>query len=120
MLRRPPRSTRTDTLFPYTTLFRSETTVELGSGQSFVIGGLLKNVGNNSADKTPWLGDLPIIGTLFRSSRFRRQENELFIVVPQYLVTPVSASAIGLPTEDRKRPRLQPSHSCASPMPLTA
>src|SRR3546814_135048 len=83
---------------------RAETTVELGSGQSFVIGGLLKNVGNNSADKTPWLGDLPIIGTLFRSSRFRRQETELVIVVTPYLVKPVSASAIRLPTDGAKAP----------------
>src|SRR3546814_6754755 len=104
MLRRPPRSTRTDTLFPYTTLFRSETTVELGSGQSSVIGGLLKNVGNNSADKTPWLGDLPIIGTLFRSSRFRRPETELVIVFTPYLVKPVSASAIRLPPDGAKAP----------------
>src|SRR3546814_16556100 len=65
---------------------------------------LLKNVGNNSADKTPWLGDLPIIGTLFRSSRFRRQETELVIVVTPYLVKPVSASAIRLPTDGAKAP----------------
>src|SRR3546814_5851331 len=98
---------------------RAETTVELGSGQSFVIGGLLKNVGNNSADKTPWLGDLPIIGTLFRSSRFRRQETELVIVVTPYLVKPVSASAIRLPTDgpkapDRKSTRPNSSHKSAS------
>lgn len=78
---------------------RAETTVELGSGQSFVIGGLLKNVGNNSVTKTPWLGDLPIIGALFRSPSFRRQESELVIVVTPYLVKPVSASQISLPTD---------------------
>lgn len=83
---------------------RAETTVELGSGQSFVIGGLLKNIGNNSTDKTPWLGDLPIIGALFRSNRFRRQETELVIVVTPYLVKPVSASAIRLPTDGAKAP----------------
>ncbi len=83
---------------------RAETTVELGSGQSFVIGGLLKNVGNNSITKTPWLGDLPILGALFRSNNFRRQESELVIVVTPYLVKPVSASAIKLPTDGAKAP----------------
>lgn len=83
---------------------RAETTVELGSGQSFVIGGLLKNVGNNSITKTPWLGDLPIIGALFRSPSFRRQESELVIVVTPYLVKPVSASQISLPTDGARTP----------------
>lgn len=83
---------------------RAETTVELGSGQSFVIGGLLKNVGNNSISKTPWLGDLPILGALFRSNNFRRQESELVIVVTPYLVKPVSASQIKLPTDGAKAP----------------
>jgi len=82
---------------------RAETTVELGSGQSFVIGGLLKNVGNNSIDKTPWLGDLPIIGALFRSTQFRRQESELVIVVTPYLVKPVSGR-IALPTDGAMAP----------------
>lgn len=83
---------------------RAETTVELGSGQSFIIGGLLKNVGNNSTDKTPWLGDLPVIGALFRSNKFRRQETELVIVVTPYLVKPVSAAQIKLPTDGAKAP----------------
>ena len=47
---------------------RAETTVELGSGQSFMIAGLLQNQGSNSVDKTPILGDLPILGALFRSA----------------------------------------------------
>ena len=83
---------------------RAETTVELGSGQSFVIGGLLKNVGNNSISKTPWLGDLPIIGALFRSNNFHRQESELVIVVTPYLVKPIPASQIMLPTDGAKAP----------------
>src|SRR5262249_38450238 len=53
---------------------RAETTVELGSGQSFMIGGLLSNSGNNSISKAPWIGDLPIIGALFRSNSFKRNE----------------------------------------------
>lgn len=89
---------------PAVAVRRAETTVELGSGQSFVIGGLLKNVGNNSITKTPWLGDLPIIGALFRSTSFRRQESELVIVVTPYLVKPISASKIMLPTDGAHAP----------------
>nr|MDP9413935.1 type II and III secretion system protein family protein [Pseudomonadota bacterium] len=84
---------------PALTTRRAETTVELGSGQSFMIGGLLSNSGNNSVEKAPFLGDLPIIGALFRSQGFRRNETELVIVVTPYLVKPVSASQIALPTD---------------------
>ena len=81
---------------------RAETTVELGSGQSFMIGGLLSNSHNNSIDKAPFLGDLPILGSLFRSNNFRRQESELVIIVTPYLVKPVSAGQIALPTDGYK------------------
>jgi pilus assembly protein CpaC len=69
---------------------RAETTVELGSGQSFMIAGLLQNTGNNSVDKAPVLGDLPILGALFRSTKFQRSETELVVIVTPYLVRPVS------------------------------
>ena len=75
---------------PALTTRRAETTVELGSGQSFMIAGLLQNTGNNSVDKTPFLGDLPILGALFRSTKFQRQETELVVIVTPYLVRPVS------------------------------
>ena len=78
---------------------RAETTVELGSGQSFMIAGLLRNTGNNAIDRAPFLGRLPIIGALFRSTNFRRSETELVIIVTPYLVRPVSASQIALPTD---------------------
>ena len=69
---------------------RAETTVELGSGQSFMIAGLLRNTTSNDVNKAPFLGDLPILGALFRSTKFQRQETELVIVVTPYLVRPVS------------------------------
>jgi pilus assembly protein CpaC len=75
---------------PALTTRRAETTIELGSGQSFMIAGLLQNTGNNSIDKTPFLGDLPVLGALFRSTKFQRQETELVIIVTPYLVRPVS------------------------------
>ncbi|MDQ3139522.1 MAG: type II and III secretion system protein family protein, partial [Pseudomonadota bacterium] len=73
---------------PSLTTRRTETTVELGSGQSFMIGGLLSNGGNNSVERTPFLGNLPILGALFRSNGFRKNQTELVIVVTPYLVKP--------------------------------
>ncbi|MDH7637510.1 type II and III secretion system protein family protein [Sphingomonas oryzagri] len=84
---------------PGLTTRRAETTVELGSGQSFVIGGLLNNNTSNSVNKAPFLGDLPILGQLFRSNGWKRSESELVIVVTPYLVKPVSDSKIALPTD---------------------
>lgn len=69
---------------------RAETTVELGSGQSFMIAGLLQNTTNNSLTKAPFLGDLPILGMLFRSTKYQRNETELVVIVTPYLVRPVS------------------------------
>jgi pilus assembly protein CpaC len=89
---------------PALTTRRAETTVVLGSGQSFVIGGLLQNNHNNSTSKAPFLGDLPILGTLFRSNSFRKEESELVIVVTPYLVKPVDANRIALPTDGYRSP----------------
>ena len=83
---------------------RAETTIQLGSGQSFMIGGLLNNNTNNSTDKVPGIGALPIIGALFRSNNFRRQQSELVIIVTPYLVKPVDANQIKLPTDGYKAP----------------
>jgi len=89
---------------PALTTRRSETTVELGSGESMVIGGLLSNNHNNSISKTPGLGDVPILGALFRSNGFQRNETELVIVITPYLVKPVNANQIVLPTDGYKAP----------------
>jgi pilus assembly protein CpaC len=88
---------------PSLTTRRAETTVELGSGQSFMIAGLLRNVNTNNVDKAPFLGDLPILGALFRSTKYRRAETELVIVVTPYLVRPVS-NQIALPTDGYRAP----------------
>lgn len=93
------------TRVPGITTRRAETTVELGSGQSVMIGGLLQNSHNNSIDKTPFLGDLPILGSLFRSNAFQRNETELVIVITPYLVKPVNNPAdIALPTDGYRAP----------------
>jgi pilus assembly protein CpaC len=89
---------------PALTTRRAETTVELGSGQSMMIGGLMQNTHNNLIDKTPGAGDVPILGALFRSNSFQRNETELMIVVTPYLVKPVDANSIVLPTDGYKAP----------------
>ena len=88
---------------PALTTRRAETTVELGSGQSFMLAGLLRNTNTNNIDKAPVLGDLPILGALFRSTSFRRQESELVIIVTPYLVRPVSGR-MALPTDGYRAP----------------
>lgn len=84
---------------PALTTRRTETTIELGSGQSFMIAGLMSANSQNSLDKAPGLGDVPILGNLFRSREFRRGETELVIIVTPYLVKPVDAKDIKLPTD---------------------
>ena len=93
------------TTIPALTTRRAETTLELGSGQSMVIGGLLSNDSSNSIDKTPGLGDVPVLGALFRSNGWRRNETELMIVITPYLVRPVDNPAdIVLPTDGLRSP----------------
>ena len=77
----------------------AETTVELGSGQAFMIAGLLNNDTANSISKTPGFGEIPILGSLFKSRRFQRHETELVILVTPYLVKPMNASEARLPTD---------------------
>jgi pilus assembly protein CpaC len=84
---------------PALTTRRTETTVELGSGQSFMIAGLMSANAQNTLDKAPGVGDVPILGNLFRSRQFRKGETELVIIVTPYLVKPVDAGDIKLPTD---------------------
>ncbi len=85
---------------PAVTTRKVETTVELGSGQSFAIAGLLQNDTTNDVTKFPFLGDLPIIGALFRSSKYRLRETELVIIVTPYIVKPHNAGSMPLPTDN--------------------
>ncbi len=77
-------------IIPALKVRRAETTIELGTGQSFAIGGLISNNTRSSVEKVPGVGDVPVLGTLFRSSRFQRNETELVIIVTAYLVNPVN------------------------------
>ena len=79
---------------------RRRSTVSAASGQTIVIGGLITNSNKSLSRKVPWLGDLPVIGTLFRSTNFQRGESELVIIVSAHLVTPVdNESDLALPTD---------------------
>jgi pilus assembly protein CpaC len=83
---------------------RAETTVELGSGQSFAIGGLLSTDVENRIRRTPGVGDLPVLGALFRSTRFQSNETELVIIVTPYLVRPVDERQMAAPTDGYRAP----------------
>ena len=73
---------------PALTVRRAKTTVELASGQSFAIAGLLQNNSNKLFAQLPGIGNTPVLGALFRSQQFQRNETELVIIVTPYLVTP--------------------------------
>lgn len=77
----------------------TSTTVEMRDGDSFAIAGLLQDDFNDSASQLPWIGDVPIIGALFRSSAYQRAQTERVIIVTPHLVTPVAGEALALPTD---------------------
>lgn len=69
---------------------RANTTIELRNSQSFAIAGLLQNDTSNRKTQTPWIGDVPVLGSLFRSTRYQKAETELVIIVTPRLVQPAS------------------------------
>ncbi|MDR0677616.1 MAG: type II and III secretion system protein family protein [Holosporaceae bacterium] len=83
---------------PSLTTKEAETTVELGSGQSLAIAGLLQTTKNTNVSETPFLADLPLIGTLFRNSNIKTVEKELIIIVTPYIVKP-SSKVLKAPTD---------------------
>lgn len=85
---------------PALTIRRAETTVELASGQTFAIAGLVQSQNRITADEVPGLGDIPILGELFKSDKFARSETELVILATPYVVQPISnPAAPAVPTE---------------------
>ena len=78
---------------------RAKTTVELRDGESFAMAGLLRRDFQDTVRQFPILGSIPIIGTLFRSTNFQRDETELVIIVTPRLVRPVRAAAMKVPTD---------------------
>lgn len=88
---------------PAITTRRAETTVEIGSGQSFALAGLIQHSSQEDTNKYPWLGDLPVLGALFKSDRFRRRETELVIIATPYIVRP-SSDKLATPTDNMRLP----------------
>lgn len=84
---------------PAITSRRTSTTVELKNGQSFAVAGLLSEKGRNTMSKYPWLGDIPILGNLFKSSEYQKDQTELVIIITAHLAKPLDKKAISLPTD---------------------
>lgn len=82
----------------------TSTTVEMRDGESFAIAGLLQDDFRDLNGQVPWLGDIPILGALFRSSEYQRAQSELVIIVTPHLVTPTRGEALALPTDRVRLP----------------
>ncbi|MCU0802099.1 MAG: type II and III secretion system protein family protein [Rhodobacteraceae bacterium] len=82
----------------------TSTTVEMRDGESFAIAGLLQDDFRNLNGQVPWVGDIPIIGALFRSTEYQRSQSELVIIVTPHLVTPTRGEALALPTDRVRLP----------------
>nr|WP_235186652.1 type II and III secretion system protein family protein [Dyella japonica] len=92
---------------PAITTRRADTTVELGDGETFVIGGLVSQNITSQVDKIPLLGDIPIIGSFFRDLKYSRQEKELVLIVTPHLVRPIARDTkLPLPGEREERNNL--------------
>jgi pilus assembly protein CpaC len=78
---------------------KASTTVEMRDGESFAIAGLLEDDFQDNSGQVPWLGDIPVLGALFRSASYQRSQSELVIVITAHLVTPTRGEAIALPTD---------------------
>jgi pilus assembly protein CpaC len=90
-------------LEPALTIRQATTTVELASGQSFALAGLLLHDTSQDISKVPWLGDIPVLGALFRSNSFNNNESELVVIVTPYLVRPPAVAAAA-PTDGFEAP----------------
>ena len=83
---------------------RTSTTVELKNGQSFAVAGMLKEEGRSTMDKYPMLGDIPVLGNLFKSSQYQKDQSELVIIVTAHLVKPLDKKSLSLPTDTAHEP----------------
>jgi pilus assembly protein CpaC len=77
----------------------TSTTVEMRDGESFAIAGLLQDDFRDVNGQVPWLGDVPVLGALFRSADYQRSQSELVIIITPHLVTPTRGEALALPTD---------------------
>lgn len=78
---------------------KTSTTVEMRDGESFAIAGLLQDDFRDNSGQIPWIGDVPVLGALFRSASYQRNQSELVIIITPHLVTPTRGEALALPTD---------------------
>jgi len=89
---------------------KAESGLQLGDGQTFVLAGLIENKISRKVSKVPLLGDIPILGVLFRNTRYTNQETELMVMVTPKIVRPLNKEEIpALPTEMMKPEETSPS-----------
>ena len=102
----PSNSITLDAGFSISAFTRRETstTVEMRDGESFAIAGLLQDDFTDNTAQLPWLGDIPVLGALFRSADYQRRQTELVIIITAHLVTPTRGEALALPTDRIKPP----------------
>ncbi len=83
---------------------RTSTTIELNNGQSFAVAGLLREESRNSMDKYPMLGDIPVLGNLFKSSQFQKDQSELVIIITAHLAKPLDKKHMAMPSDSSHEP----------------
>jgi pilus assembly protein CpaC len=93
---------------------RAETTVEVASGETFAIAGLFQRQMTQDINKLPGAGDIPVLGAIFSSDRFRRNETELVILITPYLVKP-SRGKLATPLDRPAQQAATPQHSASNP-----
>jgi pilus assembly protein CpaC len=88
---------------------RTDTTIELGDGETFVISGLVSSNLINNVSKVPWLGDIPVLGAFFRSTSINREDKELIMIVTPHLVRPLAREARLPPLPGARYDRYDPN-----------
>ena len=92
------------TFVPALTTRKASTTLELRDGQSFMLGGLLQNKSSNDINQLPWLGDTPVLGALFRSTDYQKNETDLVILVTPHIVRPLTPTEVARTPFDNTLP----------------
>lgn len=97
------------TTIPGIVIRRTDTTVELGDGETFVLSGLVSNNLTSNVDKVPWLGDIPVLGAFFRTTNINRTEKELIMVITPHLVRPIGRGTQLPPLPGESTDRFRPN-----------
>lgn len=100
--------------YPSFVVRRVDTTVEVGSGQTFALAGLFQQNMTRNLEKVPVLGDTPILGSLFRSERYQKRETELVVLITPYIVNPVNSRDLATPIDRPARKKQQRTKNAPS------